>query len=59
MLLDNRTSKDETKVLRSSERIDKGMSDYRRIEYANEWVADYRMRPVFPLMCDVRIRYGI
>lgn len=52
-------TKDETKVLRATGRIDKGMSDYRRIEYASEWEADYRTRPVLPLTCDARIRFGM
>ncbi len=40
-------------------RTDRVMNDYRRIEYASEWGSDNRMRPVFPLNCDARIKYGI
>lgn len=60
MILDMiRGNKSASKVARKAGRSSKAMSDYRRIEYANEWGAGNRMRPVFPLNCDARIKYGI
>lgn len=52
-------SKRVSKAAYKGSRTDKAMNDYRRIEHASEWGSGNRMRPVFPVTCDARIKYGI